>query len=414
MRVLLQSRVTLFTGPGGDTVQLCKTAEALRELGVTCAISTELEPDLSRWDIVHLFNLTRPQEVYLQARNAARQHKPIALSTIYLSGADFDRAARSGAVGVLSRVLSPDAFEYLKVLARAAWNREGHGGTWAFLRHGYHNLLEQVLQMSSILLPNSHSELERVLRDFPGVPRDRFIVVPNAVDESLATLDDVICSGGADHCRRTVLCVANIGPRKNQLRLVRAMKGSDLPVVIVGRPTPNAGGYFVQLKREAGSNVRLLGRISDEEVRQCYREAKVHVLASWMETTGLSSLEAGLAGCNLVITDKGDTREYFGDLAFYCDPGSEESIRNAIDRAYAAPPPCALQERIRSRFTWRKAAETTLDAYRRILPGEQPFRDRGVAHTSEVPPKDIVQAQEYSGAASHGFAAPEETPARTM
>jgi glycosyltransferase involved in cell wall biosynthesis len=368
MRVLLQSRVTLFSGPGGDTVQVCKTADALRKLGVTCQISTELKPDLSEWDIVHLFNLTRPQEVYLQARNAVRQRKPIALSTIYLSGTDFDRAARGGSIGLLSKMLPPDAFEYLKVLARGVLNREWHGGTLALLRHGYHNLLHQVLQMSSILLPNSQSELERVLRDFPALSRNRFVVVPNAVDESLAPLHGANGSGGAAEHRNTVLCVANIGPRKNQLRLVRALNGSNIPLVIVGQPTPNAQGYFAQLKREAGPNVQILGRISDEEVRQCYREAKVHVLASWMETTGLSSLEAGLAGCNLVITDKGDTREYFGDMAFYCDPGSEDSIRKAVLEAYAAPAPTILQERIQKNFTWRKAAEATLDAYLRILP----------------------------------------------
>jgi len=368
MRVLLQSRVTLFSGPGGDTVQICKTAEALRELGVTCEVSTALEPDLSGWDIVHLFNLTRPQEVYLQARNAARRHKPIALSTIYLSGMDFDRAARGGPIGFLSRALPPNVFEYLKVVARGVLNREWHGGTWAFLRHGYHNMLEQVLQMSSVLLPNSYSELERVLRDFPSVSRDRFVIVPNAVDESFALLQSASGSGGAWHLRDTVLCVANIGPRKNQLRLVRALNECNIPLVIVGQPTPNAHGYFAQLKQEAGSNVQILGRISDERLRQRYREAKVHVLASWMETTGLSSLEAGLAGCNLVITDKGDTREYFGDMAFYCDPGSEESIRNAVLAAYSAPASSALQDRIQKNFTWRKAAEATLNAYLRILP----------------------------------------------
>ena len=98
-----------------------------------------------------------------------------------------------------------------------------------------------------------------------------------------------------------------------------------------------------------------------------YRVAKVHVLASWMETTGLSSLEAGRAGCNLVITDKGDTREYFGDMAFYCDPGSEASIRDAVLRAHAVPVCTALSDRIKDQFNWRKAAEVTMDAYLQVL-----------------------------------------------
>ena len=367
MRVLLQSRVTLFSGPGGDTVQIIKTSEALRGLVVDCEISTELQPDLSRWDIVHLFNLTRPQEVYLQASNAVRWGKPLALSTIYLCGSDFDSSVRTGLLGLVARTLSPNTFEYAKVLARAVVNREWHEGTWAFLRHGYSSLQERVVRMSSVLLPNSQSEMRRVLRDFPVASKSKWVAVPNAVDAGIADSREEVLPPQFERFRGAVLCVANIGPRKNQLRLVRALQNVGIPLVIVGQPSPNAHGYFEQIKREAGPNVHILGRVSDEEVRFCYRAAKVHVLASWMETTGLSSLEAGIAGCNLVITEKGDTREYFGDMAFYCDPGSETSIRDAVLQAYSAPVSTALQDRIRTRFNWKMAAEATLNGYRQIL-----------------------------------------------
>jgi glycosyltransferase involved in cell wall biosynthesis len=367
MRVLFQSRVSLFSVPGGDTIQVAKTAEALRAVGVECGISTELEPDLSKWDLVHLFNLTRPQDVYLQARNVARQHKPIALSTIYLAGSDYDRSSRSGFVGLVSRGLPPNAFEYAKVLARGIANGEWHDGTRAILRHGFHNLQNEIIRLSSVLLPNSHSEMQRVIRDFPVASKSKFVVVPNAVDDSTFHSETDAIPEELERFRGAVLCVAGIGHRKNQLRLVRALKGVDFPLVLVGQPSPNALRYYQEIKRECGPNVHFAGQIRHEEVRHYYRVAKVHVLASWMETTGLSSLEAGLAGCNLVITDKGDTREYFGDMAFYCDPGSEASIREAVLKAYTAPVYNALQDRIRSRFNWRKTAEATMDAYLQIL-----------------------------------------------
>jgi len=80
-------------------------------------------------------------------------------------------------------------------------------------------------------------------------------------------------------------------------------------------------------------------------------------------------LEAGLEGCNLVITDRGDTREYFGDMAYYCDPGSEASIREAVLKAYSAPVCTALQHRIRTEFNWTKTAEATIKGYRQIYNG---------------------------------------------
>lgn len=367
MRVLLGSRATLFSVPGGDTIQIIKTAEALRALGVECEISTELRPDLSKSDLVHLFNLTRPQDVYLQALNAVRQQKPVVLSTIYLSSADFDGDSRDGLVGLLARGLSPSSFEYAKALARGIANGEWHEGTRALLRHGYQKLAEKVLRMSAVLLPNSHSEMQRVIRDFPIASESKVVVVPNAVDDAALDSEDDEVPEEFERFRGAILCVAGIGHRKNQLRLVRALRDVNIPLVLVGRPTPNAMGYFREVLREAGPDVHFVGQVKHEQVWHYYRVAKVHALASWMETTGLSSLEAGLVGCSLVITDKGDTREYFGDMAFYCDPSSEASIRETVLRAHTAPACLALQDRIRKHFNWRKTAQVTMEAYRQAL-----------------------------------------------
>ncbi|MBA7701117.1 hypothetical protein ES703_109848 [subsurface metagenome] len=68
MKVLMQSRVNLFKNLGGDSIQILKTKEYLEKIGAMIDISTELNPNLSSYDLVHLFNLNRPQEVYEQAR----------------------------------------------------------------------------------------------------------------------------------------------------------------------------------------------------------------------------------------------------------------------------------------------------------------------------------------------------------
>ena len=54
-----------------------------------------------------------------------------------------------------------------------------------------------------------------------------------------------------------------------------------------------------------GPNVILLGEVPHDDLAKYYASCKVHALVSWMETTGLSSLEAGVMGANIVITDKG-------------------------------------------------------------------------------------------------------------
>jgi len=99
------------------------------------------------------------------------------------------------------------------------------------------------------------------------------------------------------------------------------------------------------------------------ELAGYYRKAKVHILPSWFETTGLSSIEAAAMGCNIVITDKGDTREYFGDDAFYCDPANPASILETVEKASAAGINENLQKKILEKYTWQQAALQTSKAY---------------------------------------------------
>lgn len=366
-RVLFQSRTTLFSVPGGDTTQILKTAEALRDRGVEVGVSTDLEPDLSRYGLVHLFNLMRPQEAYLQALNARRQGKKIALSTIYGPYTEYDRIARKGPARLLANLLTHGQLEYLKVLARALVNREINAGTAAIARHGYGGLQRALVEMVDVFLPNSGSEMERVHLDFPGSRSKPFVVVPNAVDLRLFNPESVQVSPEVEKYRGCILSVARIEGRKCQLELVRAMKGSDVPLVLIGKPAPNHRAYLEQVRREAGPNVHFVGQVEHERLPEYYKVAAAHCLVSWMETPGLSSLEAGAMGTNVVVTRKGDTWDYFGDLAFYCEPDSLASIRSAIDAARAAPRPSRLRHLIVERFSWQEAAEQTLAGYRRAL-----------------------------------------------
>ena len=164
-----------------------------------------------------------------------------------------------------------------------------------------------------------------------------------------------------------VLCMGRIEARKNQLRLIKALNNSRFRLFIHGHPSPNAGAYAAACREAAASNVKILPPLSGDALYAAYASAKVHVLPSYFETTGLSSLEAAAMGCNIVVTDRGDTGDYFGDHAWYCEPDDTASIREAVEAAHAAPLDAGFREEILARFTWRRAAEETLAAYREVL-----------------------------------------------
>ena len=91
-----------------------------------------------------------------------------------------------------------------------------------------------------------------------------------------------------------------------------------------------------------------------------------------MECAAFVNVEAALCGCGLAVSDRTSENEYFGADAYYCDPGSADSIRSAVLSAHRnhkadAPKRARLVEQFRSRFTWRQAAESTLSGYEAAL-----------------------------------------------
>jgi glycosyltransferase involved in cell wall biosynthesis len=367
MKVLFQSRKGLFSAPGGDTIQIVKTAEFLEKSGCHIEISSELEADLSKFDLVHIFNLMRPQEVYLQAVNAKKFGKRLVLSTIYGPYTEFDNQARMGLTGRLGKVLKREPIEYLKVLARALRKGEFHKGTLTLLPKGFHNLQRKIIELTDVLLPNSNSEMKRVWEDFPESVSKKYVVVPNAVDTRLFGISSIEEPEKIRGFRIDILCVARIEGRKNQLNLVRAVNATPYTLAFIGQPSPNNQAYYAQVRQEAGPRTHFVGQVDHQDLPYYYRAARVHVLPSWMESPGLSSLEAGAMGCNLVVCDKGDTREYFGDQAIYCDPASVDSIRMALEKAMQRKKNGQLQERILHNFNWEKAVQETLEGYKLAL-----------------------------------------------
>jgi len=366
MRVLFQTRTNLYDAPGGDLVQMLKTKEFLEKLGVEIDISLEFEPDLSNYDLVHLFNLMEPQDIYLQMMNAKRQNKKIALSTIYGLYTEFERKARGGLFQKVANVLSSYQIGYIKTIVKHYSEKRLHKGVYKMMYKGYYGLMKEIVDNTSVFLPNSVSEMNRVASEF-NLKNYNFYSIPNAIDKSVFSNVNKNSINKFEQYKDCILCAARIEGRKSTLNLVKAVKGTPYKLLLAGKESLNQKGYVEEVHREAGENVVFLGPVSHEDLRDLYEVAKVHALVSWMETPGLSSLEAAAMDCNIVVTKKGDTFDYFEDFAFYCEPDNIESIQTAIDKAFNSPVNPDLKKRVLQNYIWEKTAEETYKAYKQIL-----------------------------------------------
>ena len=357
VQVLFIARATLYRDKGGDTVQILNTASFLRKYGlqVTVRLTNEVI-DYSAYDLIHFFNIIRPADILYHVRKSG---KPYVVSPIFVDYTEYDRKIRNGASGFLFHLIPSSLLEYAKTMARAILGREKIVSK-EYIFKGHRRSVRDIIKRAAMLLPNSHSEYKRLVNCF-GLEHP-YRVIPNAVDAGLFVHAEVEARD-----KNLVLCVGRIEGRKNQLNLIKAINNLPFRLLIIGASAVNQRSYYQKCLETAGANIEFIENISQEKLISYYRRAKVHALPSWFETTGLSSLEAAVMGCNVVITDKGDTREYFEDMAFYCDPASPASIGKAIARAMNSPVNPALIEKILDQYTWENTALKTWETYNEVL-----------------------------------------------
>ncbi len=371
----MQNRIDAFNNLGGDTIQMVNTKKYLEKLyGIEVDISTELHPNLEKYDIVHLFNITRIHETYEQCRNAVKFNKPIVFSTIHHSKSDIANYEKNGVEGLVKlirkMISNENFFQLLKTISYSMRYPKTYNSVVKQIILGFFHMQRYVLKNSTILLPNSEMEYKELENDF-DMRNMNYLVVPNGVelDEKLLNIsEDVFYE--KFKLKEFILCPARIEPRKNQVALINALKGCDYPVVFVGGINNKHKKYIKEFLNLINDNNNLfyLGKLEKEALFSAYKLARVTVLPSWFETTGLVGLEAGAMGSNIVMTEKGYTQEYYGNMVSYCDPSNYDSIRSSIDNAiefnYKNNEFIRL---IKNKYTWNMAAEKTYEAYRQIL-----------------------------------------------
>ena len=173
-----------------------------------------------------------------------------------------------------------------------------------------------------------------------------------------------------------VLCVGSIAPRKNQIRTAHALARLGKDVVFIG-PAAKYGGAkmnaYVQEFRdvvEASPRLHWLGAIDHDDpvLASAYAAASVHVLASTIEAQGLVSMEATAAGAHAVVSDLPQLRELFTSDVEFCEPGSEDSIRQAVERALQKPRhDWSVTSRPTWLMSWDAVAERLDAVYRTVL-----------------------------------------------
>lgn len=228
----------------------------------------------------------------------------------------------------------------------------------------YRFLTPRLLRSARHTITVSEFSKQEISRHY-GLPLNKIAVIYNAPDEEFVANGSQNFSV-SDMSDPFALAVTSLGENKNFPGLVRGFlaaseKTEDLILKVVGVAPERALGKHPELEIPS-DKIRLLGRVSEEELRGLYRDAEFFVSSSLYEGFCIPLVEAQASRTPVAAAAIPTALEVLADSAHFFEPGSDLAISEAFQRMHNDP---SLRSALRAsgcanmeRFTWKRSAET--------------------------------------------------------
>lgn len=201
--------------------------------------------------------------------------------------------------------------------------RSRYYGSWKLkVYKPLHDLYKIASSMDLFLV---RSEYEKsFLTDGMRVDKNKVFIVPISMRYNEVPPLDM--SEKDDYC----LHVSRLAsPGKNVRNLVLAAKKYGFKLKLGGTVNGKEKIWLDKLIDGAG-NIEYLGWLTEEQLKDAYKKAKVFALPSFVEGVGMVALEAATYGCEIVLTNIGAPKEYYDGRAVLVNPYSIDSIGQGI------------------------------------------------------------------------------------
>ncbi|MDX1951874.1 MAG: glycosyltransferase family 4 protein [Verrucomicrobiota bacterium] len=192
------------------------------------------------------------------------------------------------------------------------------------LPQAYWDRLKAEWDLADVVLVNSQWSCDALLQQ--GVPRNKIIIVPLAIDLSLDRETRPVHPSGP----LKVLWLGSLILRKGIQYLVEAarrLENSNIEFIFAG-PV----GLSRDVVRSFPSNMKLLGRVTRDEIHQIYRSAHVFVLPTLSDGFAITQLEAMANGLPVITTPNCGQVVTHGVDGLIVPPRDAEALAEAIVR----------------------------------------------------------------------------------
>ena len=120
---------------------------------------------------------------------------------------------------------------------------------------------------------------------------------------------------------------------KNVPRLIEAAKKYGFNLKLAGHLMGDSERSWLNGLIGDAKNIEYVGEVSETELLDYYKRAKVFALPSLFEGVGMVALEGAAYGCEIVLTNFGAPKEYYDGRAILVNPKSVDEIGLGISKA---------------------------------------------------------------------------------
>lgn len=346
-------------------------ADAIRALGHRVQVVTDGVAAGHGGDLLHVFARCAPDAALELLRTGGGERIATVVSPDFH---DLSAERLAQAIPAAFDEPPPSRGVEARIAALMATHAASAGAPAPQIEHDAPGLLGKLRDMCDladhVVLMSRH---ERDSLAALGVVGSRHSIVPIGTESARYEGTTGAAFRDAYGLRGHILNIGELEPRKNQLLLVEACRALDRPIALIGGGRQSRYGEAV--RRQAPPGTAFLGRIEDSGMlASAIAGAAALVQPSWAEGAPGTALEAAAIGVPLVLSHRSAEREYFGDVAEYCEPGSLDSIAAAVRRAIDSDSPGLRTQRrqlVRDKYTWPAAATRMLLAYDRAMQAHQ-------------------------------------------
>lgn len=210
----------------------------------------------------------------------------------------------------------------------------------------------------------SHDAARQLAAHLP-VAESRVEILPNGHEHALRwRAEAATVFADRPQARPFVLLLGSRARHKNAaliFGLAGFLNGLGVDLLVAG----GASAIFAAEDARPGPNVRLLGKVSDDDLALLFSRALCLAFPSFTEGFGLPVVEAMALGCPVVSSDRASLLEVCGDAALLASPIDPEAWARHFTALATSP---GLREDLRgrgrrhvARFSWAATAQRYLE-----------------------------------------------------